>query len=225
MKIHTFRMKKVDVSYARLYDELDDKYPIYAFTRDKKLAMRFMEERNQSNFIYIKVDKDDDYAEEWCNHHRRHQIGKYNLETFINKNLDTQDIRYTQIVATEGEIDYLMDSIDTFSIVHRFCKFISPDIFTSKIYDVLKYLGYVDMARFHESMTVTEYQSGIVCEPNTEEDDLDFLGSIPIRFDQLGSWIVLYSDMLNDEFYKNLKYTIDPISEYELEPKHKKHYE
>lgn len=223
MKIHIFRIKRVDGLSARLYTNLDEKYPVYAFTSEKKLAMQFMEERDQSNFIYIKVDKDDDDAESWCAYHNVHQLGRYNLETFINKNLDSQDVRYVQVLATGGEIDYLMESIDTFNVIHRFCDYISPDVFTDKIYNVLKYFGYVDMARFHESMTVTECADGnIICEPNSDEDDLDFLGSIPIRFDQLGSWILLSTDMLTDAFYKNIKYTVDPVSEYDVEPKHKK---
>ena len=39
--IHTFRLKRDEVG---IENKLENKYPLYAFTRDKKIAARFMRE-------------------------------------------------------------------------------------------------------------------------------------------------------------------------------------
>lgn len=203
MKIHTFRLKRDEVG---IENKLENKYPLYAFTRDKKIAARFMRERDQKDFIYIQITKDKEEFDSWAAHNRAVQLDVYPIETYTHKNTNKQDIRYVSILATEGEMDILMENIETCSIAYRMiANPISPTIFTEPVYNSLKMLGYVDLNRFCETMTVIQNPSGMIIE-GPDDTDLGFIAGIPITFDQLGCWVILYGRMLTGEFYKNLEY-------------------
>ena len=83
MKIHTFRLKRDEVG---IENKLENKYPLYAFTRDKKIAARFMRERDQKDFIYIQITKDKEEFDSWAAHNRAVQLDVYPIETYTHKN-------------------------------------------------------------------------------------------------------------------------------------------
>lgn len=203
MKFYTFRLIRDEDDVNHIFeDSIGDKYPLYAITKSKKVANRFMAERNMKSLISIPVDKDDSIADEWYQHNRGHIINKYALETYTHKNTDQQDVKYADILATEDEINFSMESIYSLSIVHRFSDYFDVSIFSSDVLHALETLRYPEMSKFHLSMTLGATVS------NTVEyvDDQDCnITDLHVRFDQLGVFVFLHREMLTEAFYANIK--------------------
>lgn len=199
MKIHLFRRKDGE-SASSIYigDRLESKYPLYAFTPDKKIAARFMAERDMSKFLYIQVKKDRDEAHTWMHQHRINWLDIRQMETYTNKNTEKQLVKWANILVTENEVSYVEETIESspVNIVAEYCGLVSDEVFTDEIRDALATLGYRDMYALYED-------SMLYVDTDMHWSDI----TTGVTLDPLGVFVMLYGDLLTDAFFENLRIT------------------
>lgn len=197
MKLHLFRLKEADNGYGSFTGQsLDCKYPLYAFTNDKKLAERFIYERNMNKFLYITAKKPNDIAELWMHQHRGNWLSIRKIETYINKNSENQYVKWAEVLATENEVSYLESCVQSSpaNILAQYVKkWYCPDIFTDKV---------------REALEVIKYDVMYDLVMNSESAPLDYYYSEEIEVDQLGMFALIYSNILSDRFYDSI-HTVD----------------
>lgn len=217
LKIHTFRLIRDEAEMIDCHMELKDRYPLYAITTDKKLAKRFIKERNMKQFIYtvIKKDSDSDTAE-YMRGHQGCKLNTYDLETFVDKFTKRQDSRFVNILATDDEVSYMGNTIETYHVLDLLTKeYIPSSIFTEEIYEILKYIGYVAMERF---VTTNKCVAGggvgnIVVGP---DEDFDLISAslsdlYRFNFDQFNVFVALHENLLGSGFYEAVQYREEPL--------------
>jgi len=146
MKLYKFYYKadKNDIAHdindKHIKSELDyihDKYPLYAFTTNKKIYKEFKSERNMNNFIIIKTDID---KEEYPDYVKEHRDGLLDTVYLPVKDEDgkVHDIKfaitsYEQLVIDDIDIEYMLGGRDSF---------VPYLIFNKEIVKALKVLEY-----------------------------------------------------------------------------------
>lgn len=133
-------------------DELNDdnvpamiKYNIYAITSSKKLAKRFQEERNMSQFIIRKSKVSKEEYAEYAMAHRGKVLTLQSLLTADNKNKKNQHKERIEVLLTQDE--YVNCTNPSLEIEDEgwwinYADFLSPYRFNDKIVDSLRYLDY-----------------------------------------------------------------------------------
>lgn len=199
MKIYKF-YKKPDKEHENMiirndYD-LMTKYPLYALTNDKKLAKKFRKTRNMKMFLEKVDDMDNEQYVMFAKKHRGRVIVSTTLETVLDKNTENQKVAYATVIATDNELNYLMESIDTGQILNLVIQnWVPIQIFTEEVQSFLKDLLYDKVTAFiAASSTEDKYMVG----------DYEMI-DLPIEFDQLYAFYIIYNDILTSGFFEEIK--------------------
>lgn len=202
LKIHLFRMIPKDGFIHDTSSSLENKYRLYAFTESKKLAKRFMVERDMKQFIHTTVNKSKEDAEYWMHHNRGMWLRVRNMETCLNKNTPDQIMKHAKVLITENEASFVDEVIDTNPIgpIAEYCgKFLDPDIFDDKLRGALKRLKYDEF--WSMMVYASEYcDTGYMAVEDTPD----------ITFDWLGMFTLMYGDILSTKFYDNVEIVDKP---------------
>lgn len=199
MTIHIFRLLPRDGYIHDTSLALENKYKMYAFTENKKLAKRFMKERNMKLFLHTTVKKDKETAEYWMHHNRGRWLAIRDLETYLNKNTPQQITKNAKVLITEDEKSFVEETIDTNPIgpINEYCGgFVDPDVFEDDLQASLKRLRYHDLWRM--ALYAKDYVDAGAF-PNGPIDTPD------IAFDSMGMFTLMYGDLLTTKFYEDLK--------------------
>jgi hypothetical protein len=201
MKIHTFRSVRSPED-ARYFEDsiLSDKYPLYAYTNKKKYAKRFMKERDMTQFVHIVIEREGDEVNAWMKKHQGQKLEVSKLQTYVNKNLNSQTIRLVPVLLTTSELNFVLENVDGGSMMGYVApKVIEPSIFKSDVRECLDALGYSGIANYVlDEMKFFSNANSEVVAPyyKGSEYELD-----PMTYDQYGSFILIYKDILTPEFY------------------------
>ena len=130
-------------------DYIKHKYPLYAFTNNKKIFKEFKLERNMDSFIIIKSDIDDEDYEEYAKANRDALLDIVILKTLDDNNkicdLEFAITSYEQIVIDDLSIEYLMPD-----------EFVPYLIFNKEIVKALKTLEYPFFESAYGGMVLEE---------------------------------------------------------------------
>lgn len=215
MKIYTF-LKKPEPE-----DVLDDtldlriKYALYALTTEKKKAKLFKKARNMELFIERVIDVDDDAGDEYLLRNRGHILQHYWIPSFSNKNKDDQSPYWVRILVTENELNFVMETTDTGSILNKISGFVPVEVFTSKIREALFTLKYDKASRNVLAMSIGENRFRRFVDEFPMED-YDFL-DLGLSFDSFSIFMILYQKILSVDFFETIEvsYT-EPKNEYSV---------
>lgn len=198
MKLYKFYKKPSKDALETSYDlSIEDKYPLYAFTNDKKIRDIFYEDRNIKKFIEIKTKITKDEYVDFVNRNNgcllsenvfKHFNG-YSSSKFSNENYD--DIK---IVSTWYEKEYTNDYIETYLLsdeIYDNGLIVFPFIFKEKYIKALGLIKYIDNWRM---ISPDHYLNKYLTEEETEEyiDNYDIYENI--MFDEYNIFISLYND-------------------------------
>lgn len=202
MYIHKFYKKPSD-DYNLDDINIEDRYPLYAFTDDKKMCNKFMKERNMDLFIYIKSEATKELYVNFANKYSGSKLDEYEYyykdpryiskkekrsadEWLVAKIVSTWTERamisdITEIGLSEGEggMDYRGN----------------PFILKKKYFNALRKLQYVDLWKVYTNMKedaiYTVNRLGL-----DEETELDY--STPdISYDELELFLFQYGWMFS----------------------------
>lgn len=150
-------------------DYIQDKYPLYAFTADKKLYKEFKKERNMDSFIILKSDIDrEDYAE-YAQEHRACLIDRAEFSVKDDdgkiQNILFAITDYEQLILDDIDVEYLMGDKSYF---------VSDKIFNKDIRKALKVLEY---PFFYATITGNEEELEKYDQVNVRNNDFEILYS------------------------------------------------
>ena len=193
----TEEMKKFTNQELRL----DVKYPLYAVTADKKMANMFRKTRNMDLFLEKSSSIDKDDVGMYLRAHDHATIDIYELDTYKDKNLPTQEPMVAKVCMTKSEYDYVADASDTGSIlnlVSDWAGWVPIELFTPKIKKLLYKLGY------HKAQLFV-YQGEIPFYLDMQGDatGISFY-DLEYEFDQFGVFVVLYEHTFSKDFSANV---------------------
>ena len=202
MKIYTF-LKKPDQDM--LNDESIDltvKYALYAITPVKDDAKTFKKSRNMSFFIEREIDVDEEDADQYLLRHRGQILNRYWMISYQNKNTDNQTPYWMQILMTENELNFTMETSDSGSILNRISNWVPIDIFDGKTKKALYKLRYDKAMQCALSMSASEKLENLV-----SFDQGDFW-DIGLSFDMFAIFMILYQSTFSVDFfaYANVSY-------------------
>lgn len=212
MKIYTFRATRGSEEFGYFNEnDMSQKYPLYAWTKSKNVAKRFILQRNMDKFIQINIHKEKgDEFNKWAKIHNSYRLDYYELETYVNRNTKKQDIQFAEIVATDSEMVMLNEVVESGSILATLVpSYIPIEIFSPEVQEAMDVIGFKDamlMKMISLPMSIDGVNSGL----ETKENIYDKLGMIEnldinridarLTIDQLAAFIKLYKDVLSDEF-------------------------
>ena len=168
-----------------------DRYPLYAFTNDKKLANRFEKERKKEMFIRT-VDKGLS-REEYSNFaidHRGSDLKLQKMVTVRHKNTNRQTVTNIRMVLTQNEyiccnepLMLITDESWWDEITH--CALANPYVFKPEIREALRILQYnVSFKLFNQDINIMDFI-------DEEDDDYEAPNFI---IDEVAVFIKLYGD-------------------------------
>lgn len=183
---------------------VEDKYPLYAFTDDKKLRDLFRETRNTEKFIEMKSDIDKEEFVAFANHHNGCQLKMYDFDRFIKypSRAEEDDPPYepefetVQVLATWSEREITQSALETFSDsgggqcaqTYPF----SPLVFQDKYVRALELLQYIKFWTLYSSENVSDMEEFMLAGFNI---DIDY--SYPdVTYDEFAAFINLFADVL-----------------------------
>lgn len=198
MKIYTF-LKKPD---KEIIDDnsidLSIKYPLYAITPVKDDAKVFRKSRDMNKFIERVIDVDDDGYDHYLLIHRSQILNRYWLESFKDKNTNNQTPYWINILMTENELNFTMETTDTGSILNHISNYIPIDIFDGKSKKSLYTLRY-DKAMY-SALSTTSIEKLVQIEYN--EGDFWDTG---LSFDMFAIFMMLYQSTFSVDFFEFTK--------------------
>lgn len=214
MKIYTFRIIR-DSEETAYYDQNDmsQKYPLYAWTKKKNVAKRFMLQRDMKRFININIHKDrGEEFDKWAKSHHGYKLDYYDVETYINRNTDEQDVQFAEVVATDSEMVMLDEVVESGSILADLVEdYIPLEIFSPEVQEAMDAIGFKD-AMMMKMMQMPMGPPSIAKpgELNMKETVYDKIGYIEnldvnridarVTIDQLAAFVRLYKDILSEDF-------------------------
>lgn len=165
---------------------LRDTYPLYAITNKKKLAKRFMEERDMSKFI-VNADHSFEELEQYSTYANRHRscvLEEYNLSSTDRK---TGKVSKVNLVITYNERQQIEEP-DTFFFSEEFWN----DIFTpTKIFKD-KYLEALRNFTLLQKLYAPDLS--LYYGLSSEDDDYDAPDGF--SYDEISLFVNLYGDTL-----------------------------
>lgn len=159
---------------------LSDKYPLYGLTCKKKIAKRFMEERDMDKFIIRKSNVDRETYSELANRNRSAVLEEFDLLTCVNKYKQNQSMEKVNLILTYGEIQtidepqlYILDESwwNTYYMN-------SPFIFKEEYVKALQKIDFID---FYKLFSTDPNLYGVYDDysvPNYYVDELSFFLAI-----------------------------------------------
>lgn len=191
MKVWRF-YKKPETDIDKIPDSVSiiDKYPLYAITCEKKLAKRFMKERNMDKFI-LRTDNDAEKEEYsyFANSHRSTVLELHKLDT-----VDVNDkVISVEVLMTMNEYQYVEETMNVPLFDESWWyPMPMPNIFNKDIRKALRKLGYTQAYKLY--LGTAEYgKKPLIPELINEEDD-DY-SAPPWMVDQLSYFISIFSDL------------------------------
>lgn len=169
---------------------VQDKFPLYAVTNNKKYAELFQKGRKKKSYICqcTKVNKEDGIK----------YMNKNRSNVIAYKEVETSDQNYTSIIVkvlmTEGEYDIVNEMLESAAIFKE-VGWVPPEIFHKNI---ISFLDDVDYNNYYKLITGNLINN---------VDDYDSYPEYNPVFDELGSFIYLYSiDLDLESFPETIKY-------------------
>lgn len=188
MKVWRFYKKpETDSSEIPPNVSITDKYPLYAITCDKKLAKRFIRERNQDKFI-LRMDDDvdkSDYAE-FANMNRSTVLDIYIIDTNDEKGKAVS----VEVLMTMNEYQYVEETM-SFPLFDEtwWYDMPTPILFNKSICKALRVLGYTQAYKLYVS---TMPGANLLLDLDDEDDDYS---APPWMLDELSYFINIFSDL------------------------------
>lgn len=176
---------------------VEDKYPLYAFTTDKKFRDLWREMRKKESFIEKKSSiSQEDYVK-FTNNHRRQLLGMYNYTKLIgytkSREPETAEVSilttWDEKENTEAILESMSDRNSGTCIQdYPFC----PLIISDKYFFALYNLQYVAFWKMYSQEIITPIQEQLMERLGA---DLDY--SYPeVGYDEFSAFISLYSSTL-----------------------------
>lgn len=198
MKLYKFYKRPTDEALKNSVDlSIEDKYPLYAFTKDKKLRNEFLNVRDKDKFIEIKTDVTKEEYVEFANKNSKQSLQYYvldHLKNYRRKEKDEQikNIIQVKIVCTWNEIEFVEAYNDTgiSEISDTINYHIFPFMLKEKYLNALKKLEYIGF--WYVNANIDRYESIMTGE------ELDNIGyEFPdITFDELSTFVMLFGDTM-----------------------------
>lgn len=196
MKIYAFYKKPtkdiMDLPEKELTIKM--KYPLYAFTSDKNIAAVFLLSRKKSAFLRksYKVTKDE--YEEFALPKRGCMLNWVMLENSKGK-----EPTFINLVATENEVDFVLETIEHHGVWNFIDGWVPIDIFRGKFRKCLETLQYDKIYRF---VAASRYGSSMNHEDPIYEDGGFDIFDLNIEYSQFGVFIIVYGHLLSKDFMK-----------------------
>ena len=167
--------------------DIQDKYPLYALTNNKKLAKEFMNQRNMDMFILRKSKMEEDEYITFANRNSSSVLSPYEY-TYYDRNNNFKECD-TTIVSTWNEREILSAIMDDTAQIDETLSYdVVPFIFDKKYVKALDTLGYVAFWKLYGN--VNKYRDVLT------EEELDFADdySFPdVKYDEVSLFINMYS--------------------------------
>lgn len=195
MKIYTF-LKKPDQDM--LHDDTIDltvKYALYAITPVKDDAKVFKKSRNMDQFISRDIDVDDDEYDHYLLRNRGKILGRYWIQSYKDKNTDNQTPYWINVLMTENELNFTMETTDSGSVLNRITNYIPIDIFDGKAKKSLYSL------RYHKAMHSALSMIASSKLDFMPMDDGDFWDT-GLSFDMFAVFMLLYQSTFSVDFFE-----------------------
>lgn len=149
-----------------------DKYPLYAFSHDKKIVDKFMSERNLDRFIVKKSSVDREDLENFSKKYRGKALIKYQMGTVLKKYTKDEksfSIEYAITVDEKLIIEEIYEGNGPKSlgdITWWYNLAPPPEIFKKEIVEALRYLDYNMIYKIYNKVS---FSGGV--EEMYEDDD------------------------------------------------------
>lgn len=124
---------------------LEEKYPLYAYTPDKRLAKQFKRERNMKVFIESKVHMELEEFQEFVAHNRSCMLQERKFLTVVNKYTKQQREIYVTMVTTMIEGTVVEDqplAIQDETFWNSLIPFGHPKMFNDELRKLLESIDY-----------------------------------------------------------------------------------
>ena len=182
MKLYQFFRKDDEV--IKTGDSLYDKYPLYAVTMNKNIAILFEASHDMNKFIKKVFKGDDEECVNYLNRHHGNILDWYELDTYKKGSLHPFEKINIDVLMTDLEYSMISFSVENHTILEELDFSISPRIFTSKIVDALSGIGYT---------TIYHLLNG-------DGDDYDYAEyRVDISYDELLLYLNTHKDILRYE--------------------------
>ena len=194
MKLYKFYKNPSDEALENCHDlTIEEKYPLYAFTANKKYAQKFMETRDMRKFIKRVSNIDKDEYREFTNSNRGRLLEFYDFIHFkgytddacINKEekvqiLTTWEERELTSASADDGISDLTEYVD-----YNFF----PFLFKSKFVKALNCLQYIS----HWKCLGSSEKFSQLLHPDEVDEYMDYV-SPSIKVDEFSVYILLFGD-------------------------------
>lgn len=190
MKVYKFfkkpteEMKNIPLSEF----SLQQKYPLYALTVDKKLAKKFRKGRNMDLFIEKVDDIEREYVDEYLRAKRDRLLDTLVFESYV---FGKGKPKYISVVLTDSEFNLVSEYGDTGQILNYipYESWISTIIFSENVRRILNGVYYEKSMNFAQAKGINE----------------DGYLNLPIRFDLFGIFLLTYKDTFSNDFFNTIK--------------------
>lgn len=170
----------------------EEKYPLYAFTNNKKFRDLFRKMRRDDMFIEMKSDVEEHEYVEFANSHRGNMLEMHPFEKIIRRDGTTAETEQVKLLTTWYEKEYVQSSIEAFGdqcsgFMGQDFPF-SPIAFLDKYFYALYRIQYVDFWKLYAQDNITKREEEIITDLGI---DIDY--SYPeITFDEFAVFVFLF---------------------------------
>lgn len=174
------------------------KYPLYAFTRYKKVADEFIRTRKSKLFVYIKTkDVSEEEYIEFAKKYRGFALEYKTVESYVRSNNIKLDY---DILMTTNEYNNIESMIDSNLYIDDTFPYVDVDIFTRKAMKKIKRIEYTNIVALFNNHIDFDFIGAN--DSDYQYDDL----VVDWEYDTFRLFISTYGELLNlDEFLKNIK--------------------
>lgn len=196
MKI--WRFYKIPKNSDHIQDEeIRNAYPLYACTQMKKVAKKFKEDRDMSQFIEICTSVDSDQGDQFLLTNRSRLLSENYLETVIDIGNGATEPLFVKCVYTETESEYLREAVDTNGILNYVTGFLPINLFSEEAEKALCHVSYDKFLKFR----IEGYGNSS-----------DGFYQTNFQYDMFRTFMLLYGDTFKEDYVTRL----DVMTEDEL---------
>ena len=194
LKIYKYYKKlSDDIMKASMDLSLEDKYPLYAFTNDKKVREEFKNTRDMNNFIEIVTKVTKEEYKEFGNANSGALLNYYKYESHKGYN-DEKNVRMNdiQVLSTWNEKEAVNACLDNnVSSINENVAYdiLFPFMFKMEYIKALGKLMYLDIWKYYGS--IEKFKEFLTEEELEYVDDYSYPD---IKFDELNTFIMLYGN-------------------------------
>lgn len=170
---------------------LQDRYPLYAFTKEKILHKDFESQRDMSQFVVTKTDMEEEEYKDFANSHVNMLLEYIDYTHVYGADKDGKPEKDAmQILSTRSEYDFV-DDMKEFMIMDEMCnkqQIFHPLIFKKKYIKALQKLQFIGFWRYSPN---NERFYKLLSEE--EIDNLEYCELDDIDYDEVNIFMYLYS--------------------------------